>query len=129
MCNISYQLTMLKILGPSPDVDFVISICLQSNITSARGKSGTPQHSGPAPSTSDLSGSSRLKQTRDGQSGKRRPSERQDDDDTSTVQSQPVPRDAFKIRQLRKVRATSSRTGGSTSYGSGFSGDFSGSSG
>ncbi|KAL2231584.1 cleavage stimulation factor subunit 77 [Sesamum indicum] len=117
--------------GPSPDVDFVISICLQSNITSASRKSGTPQQlsAGPAPSTSDLSGSSKFKQTRDRQPGKRKDSERQDDDDTSTVQSQPLPRDAFKIRQLQKSRATSSRTGGSASYGSGFSGDLSGSSG
>lgn len=120
--------------GPSPDVDFVISICLQSNIPSASAKSSTPQQlaAGPAPSTSDLSGSSKLKQqTRDRQAGKRKQRERQDDDDTSTVQSQPQPRDAFKIRQLQKALATSSsRTGGgSASYGSGFSGDFSGSSG
>ncbi|KAL0412527.1 UNVERIFIED_CONTAM: Cleavage stimulation factor subunit [Sesamum radiatum] len=117
--------------GPSPDVDFVISICLQSNITSASRKPGTPQQlsAGPAPSTSDLSGSSKFKQTRDRQPGKRKDAERQDDDDTSTVQSQPLPRDAFKIRQLQKSRATSSRTGGSASYGSGFSGDLSGSSG
>lgn len=67
----------------------------------------------------------------------------QDDDDTSTIQSQPLPKDAFKIRQLQKALGTSSRTGGassrtggtssrtggSASYGSGFSGDFSGSSG
>ncbi|KAL0454210.1 UNVERIFIED_CONTAM: Cleavage stimulation factor subunit [Sesamum latifolium] len=116
--------------SPSPDVDFVLSICLQSNISTSR-KSGTPQQlsAGPAPSTSDLSGSSKFKQTRDRQPGKRKDSERQDDDDTSTVQSQPLPRDAFKIRQLQKSRATSSRTGGSASYGSGFSGDLSGSSG
>ncbi|KAL6502516.1 hypothetical protein OROHE_024521 [Orobanche hederae] len=113
--------------GPSPDVDFVISICLQSNIASVIGKSGTPQQpqAGPAPSTSDISGSSKFKQR---QPGKRK-QERQDDDDTSTVQSQPLPRDAFKMRQLQKARASSSHTGGSTSYGSGFSGDLSGSSG
>ncbi|KAK4405231.1 Cleavage stimulation factor subunit [Sesamum angolense] len=109
----------------------LLSICLQSNITTASRKSGTPQQlsAGPAPSTSDLSGSSKFKQTRDRQPGKRKDSERQDDDDTSTVQSQPLPRDAFKIRQLQKSRASSSRTGGSASYGSGFSGDLSGSSG
>ncbi|KAG8364291.1 hypothetical protein BUALT_Bualt19G0113200 [Buddleja alternifolia] len=124
--------------GPSPDVDFVISICLQSNITPATGKLGTFQQLqvGAAPSTSDLSGSSKFKQTRERQHGKRKGSERQDDDDTSSIQSQPLPRDAFKIRQiqLQKSRAsgaaaTSSRTGGSVSYGSGFSGDLSASSG
>lgn len=63
----------------------------------------------------------------------------QDDDDTNTVQSQPLPKDAFKIRQLRKARVASAQTGaaasygsvslqtGSASYGSGFSGEHSGS--
>ncbi|CAA3000880.1 cleavage stimulation factor subunit 77 isoform X1 [Olea europaea subsp. europaea] len=120
--------------GPCPDVDFVISICLQTNIPSATGKSPQQLQAGPVPSSSDLSGSSKFKQTRDRQPGKRKSSERQDDDDTTTVQSQPLPRDAFKIRQLQKARGSSSRAGGggsaaSASYGSGFSGDFSGSSG
>ncbi|KAL6514583.1 Cleavage stimulation factor subunit 77 [Orobanche gracilis] len=123
----AFATNLPAIEGPSPDADFVISICLQSNIASVSGKSGTPQQpqAGPAPSTSDISGSSKFKQR---QPGKRK-QERQDDDDTSTVQSQPLPRDAFKMRQLQKARASSSYTGGSTSYGSGFSGDLSGSSG
>ncbi|XP_047954000.1 cleavage stimulation factor subunit 77-like isoform X1 [Salvia hispanica] len=131
--------------GPSPDADFVVSICLQSNIPPASAKPSAPQQlpSGPVPSASDVSGSSKLRQTRDRQAGKRKGMERQDDDDTSTIQSQPLPKDAFKIRQLQKALGTSSRTGGassrtggtssrtggSASYGSGFSGDFSGSSG
>lgn len=49
--------------GPTPDVDVVLSICLQSDIPIAQpGKSGsatTKLPSGPGPSTSDLSGSSR----------------------------------------------------------------------
>ncbi|KAK6143512.1 hypothetical protein DH2020_023860 [Rehmannia glutinosa] len=123
---------ILKVLPPSLATFVSESASCRSNITSSvSGKSGTPQQlqAGPAPSTSDVSGSSKFKQTRDRQPGKRKDSERQDDDDTSTVQSQPLPRDAFKMRQLQKARATSSRTGGSASYGSGFSGDFSGSSG
>ncbi|KAL1557973.1 Cleavage stimulation factor subunit 77 [Salvia divinorum] len=131
--------------GPSPDVDFVISICLQSNIPSPSAKLTASQQlpSGPGPSASDVSGSSKLRPTRDRQTGKRKGTERQDDDDTSSIQSQPLPKDAFKIRQLQKALATSSRTGGassrtgatssrtggSASYGSGFSGDLSGSSG
>ncbi|KAL3843930.1 hypothetical protein ACJIZ3_001333 [Penstemon smallii] len=127
----TFVATLPPVEGPSPDVDFVISILLQSNIPSASGKSGMPQQlqNVPAPSTSDLSGSVKFKQTRDRQQpGKRKNIERQDEDDTSTVQSQPLPRDAFKIRQLQKARdTTSSRTGaGSASYGSGFSGGFSG---
>ncbi|XP_073270103.1 cleavage stimulation factor subunit 77-like isoform X1 [Primulina huaijiensis] len=123
--------------GPSPDVDFVISICLQSDLTSATAVSvARPQlQVGSAPSTSNISGSNNYKQG--GRlSGKRKDSERQEDDDTSTTQSQPLPRDAFKIRQLQKARVTSSRGGGgsvsyggSASYGSGFSGDLSASSG
>lgn len=54
----------------------------------------------------------------------------QDEDETTTVQSQPLPRDAFKIRQLRKARGVGagSQTG-SASYGSAFSGELSGSTG
>ncbi|MCD7448035.1 hypothetical protein HAX54_037349 [Datura stramonium] len=120
--------------GPSPDADFVISVCLQSNIPSATGKSGTtslPLQSGPAPSTSDLSDSSKFR-SRDRQPGKRKGMDKQEDDESTTVQSQPLPRDVFKIRQLQKTRVgnssrvTSSYTG-SASYGSALSGDLSGS--
>lgn len=138
--------------GPSPDVDFVLSICLQSNLPNAQiGKLGTQStklQAGAAPSMSDLSGSSKshlipsissFKSTRDRQTGKRKDQDRQADDDTATVQSQPLPRDVFKIRQLRKSRvppgaqAGSASYGsvqtGSASYGSGFSGELSGSTG
>ncbi|KAH7832984.1 hypothetical protein Vadar_002065 [Vaccinium darrowii] len=125
--------------GPSPDVDFVLSICLQSNIpTGPKAVNPSKQlQTGPAPSTSDLSGSSKphpvpsgssFKTTRDRQSGKRKDRDGQDDDDTATVQSQPLPRDLFKIRQLQKARGAVSQTG-STSYGSAFSGELSGSTG
>ncbi|KAK4377260.1 hypothetical protein RND71_003556 [Anisodus tanguticus] len=122
--------------GPSPDADFVISVCLQSNIPSAAGKSGTatlPSQSGPAPSTSDLSDSSKFR-SRDRQPGKRKDMDRQEDEVSTTVQSQPLPRDVFKIRQLQKTRVgnssrvTSSYTG-SASYGTALSGDLSGSTG
>lgn len=120
--------------GPSPDADFVISVCLQSNIPSATGKSRTaslPLQTGTAPSTSDLSDPSKF---RPRQPGKRKDMDRQDDDESTTVQSQPLPRDVFKIRQLQKnrvgnsSRVTSSYTG-SASYGSALSGDLSGSTG
>ncbi|KAK3024538.1 hypothetical protein RJ639_043730 [Escallonia herrerae] len=121
--------------GPLPDVDFVLSVCLQSKIpTSQTGKSGGTSirvHAGPAPTTSDISGSSKThlnhKPMRD-KPGKRKDLNRQDEDDTATVQSNPLPRDAFKIRQLRKARVTGSQTG-SASYGSAFSGELSGSTG
>ncbi|KAG5028580.1 hypothetical protein glysoja_046723 [Glycine soja] len=53
----------------------------------------------------------------------------QDDDDTTTVRSQPLPRDAFRIRQYQKARASSASQTGSVSYGNAFSGDLSGSTG
>lgn len=71
--------------GPTPNVDIVLSICLQSNIPLGQiGKSTTTAAqtpAGPAPSSSDLSGSTRshpipsassFKPTRDRQSGKRK---------------------------------------------------------
>ncbi|XP_056170608.1 cleavage stimulation factor subunit 77 isoform X3 [Syzygium oleosum] len=135
---VAFLANLPAVEGPTPDVDIVLSICLQSNIPAGQmGKSGTmtkqsvPVH---APSVSEVSGSSKsrpmpsgssYKQTGDRQSGKRRG---QDDDDSVTVQSQPLPRDVFRIRQIQKARVTSSQTG-STSYGSAFSGDLSGSTG
>lgn len=73
-CSIITWVFLWILSGPSPDADFVISVCLQSNIPSATGKSGTaslPLQSGPAPSTSDLSDSSKFR-PRDRQPGKRK---------------------------------------------------------
>ncbi|KAF3648763.1 Cleavage stimulation factor subunit 77 [Capsicum annuum] len=136
LCDPYNRLSIESAAGPSPDADLVISVCLQSNIPLATGKSGTaslPLQSGPAPSTSDVSDSSKFR-PRDRQLGKRKDMDRQGDDESSTVQSQPLPRDVFKIRQLQKSRVgnssrvTSSYTG-SASYGSALSGEVSGSTG
>lgn len=75
----------VKLPGPSPDVDFVLSICLQSNFPAKQaGKPGTTskQLQGvAAPSSSDISGSNKshllpnsssYKPTRDRQTGKRK---------------------------------------------------------
>lgn len=135
---ISFLANLPVVEGPAPNVDIVLSICLQSDVPVGKtGKSGTtqtPMLSGPA--TSDLSGSSRSRpvpsgssfKTRDRQSGKRKDRDRQEEDETATVQSQPLPRDVFRIRQIQKSRAaaTTSQTG-SVSYGSALSGDLSGS--
>ncbi|MCH97838.1 cleavage stimulation factor subunit 3-like, partial [Trifolium medium] len=48
--------------GPTPNVDIVLSICLQSDFpTGQSGKAGIPSQlpGGPAPATSELSGSSK----------------------------------------------------------------------
>ncbi|KAK7386654.1 hypothetical protein VNO78_26988 [Psophocarpus tetragonolobus] len=138
--------------GPTPNVDIVLSICLHSDLPIGQsGKAGIPTQvqsgkagnqsqlpAGPAPATSELSGSSKshpvpssvsLKPTSNRQYGKRKEPDRQEEDDTTTVQSQPLPRDAFRIRQYQKARASSASQTGSVSYGSAFSGDLSGSTG
>lgn len=60
----------IRYLYPSPDVDFVMSILLQSNITSSITKPGISHQ--PGRSTSDMSGSSKFKQIRGRQPGKRK---------------------------------------------------------
>ncbi|GMY30024.1 cleavage stimulation factor subunit 77-like [Fagus crenata] len=113
---VAFLASLPAVEGPAPDVDIVLSICLQSDIPAAQtGKSGTSPmqlSGGPAPSLSDVSGSSKahhipsgssFKPTRDRQSGKRKDLDRQEDDDTATVQSQPLARDVFRIRQIQKA--------------------------
>ncbi|RZC83377.1 hypothetical protein C5167_046163 [Papaver somniferum] len=127
--------------GPSPDVDIVLSILLQSNVAPVQtAKLGNPHQqmsSAPAPSTSDLSGANKsrpnpggvpFKSTRESHSGgKRKDMDRQHEDETLT-QSRPLPRDLFKIRQMQKARGvTSSQTGSASGGGSAFSGELSGS--
>ncbi|VFQ65806.1 unnamed protein product [Cuscuta campestris] len=110
----AFALNLPAVEGPSPDADFVISVCLQSNIPTS------------IPSTGDRSDSSNRLRTRDRGSGKRKDLDRKDDDDNDTMGSQqPVPRDLFRLRQLQKSMAapTSSHTTGSVSYGSGVSGE------
>ncbi|XP_021592006.1 cleavage stimulation factor subunit 77 isoform X4 [Manihot esculenta] len=132
---VSFLASLPTVEGPTPNVDIVLSICLQADIPNGQvGKLGAS----PAPATSDLSGSSKsrpvpssssFKQLRDRQSGKRKDSDRQEDDETATVQSQPLPRDAFRIRQIQKARVGTTSQTGSASYGSALSGDLSASTG
>ncbi|KAL9268009.1 Cleavage stimulation factor subunit 77-like protein [Drosera capensis] len=113
-------------VGPLPDADFVLSICMQSNFPSGwNTKSGAANQNANA---SEVSGSTRsyssAMRTRDRHSGKRKHAEKQEDD-TTTVQSLPLPRDAFRLRQMQKARTGSTSQNGSTSYGSAFSGEHS----
>lgn len=53
---------IVKMTGPTPNVDIVLSICLQSDLPAAHsGKIGVPARlpTGPAPCTSEISGSSK----------------------------------------------------------------------
>ncbi|KAI3857178.1 hypothetical protein MKW98_010592 [Papaver atlanticum] len=115
--------------GPAPDVDIVLSILLQSNLPPVQtGKLA------PGPIMNDPSGANKLranpggvpvKLTKQIHPGvKRKDMDRQQNDETP-VQSQPVPTDLFKIRQMKKARgATSSQTGSASgSSGSSFSGE------
>ncbi|KAG4926974.1 hypothetical protein JHK85_053460 [Glycine max] len=152
---VSFLANLPAVEGPMPNVDIVLSICLQSDLPTGQsvktgiptqvqsGKAGIPAllpaGSAPAAAASELSGSSKshpapsggvsLKPGSNRQYGKRKEPDRQDEDDTTTVQSQPLPRDAFRIRQYQKARASSASQTGSVSYGSAFSGDLSGSTG
>ncbi|KAF1879509.1 hypothetical protein Lal_00005976 [Lupinus albus] len=175
---VAFLANLPAVEGPTPNVDIVLSICLQSDLlTSQSGKTGIPTQlqsaktvvSTPLPATSELSGSNKshpvasglsFKPTNNRQYGKRKDSEimsydyvpmalaaskfflcsnsvmlvegkprhnGQEDDDTTSIQSQPPPRDAFRIRQYQKARMSSTSQTGSVSYGSQFSGDLSGS--
>ncbi|KAG9155619.1 hypothetical protein Leryth_017045, partial [Lithospermum erythrorhizon] len=126
---VAFASNLPSVDGPSPDVDFVISVCLQSNIPTLSGKGAAPSNKSQVGSGSTTNERpNKHKITRDGQHEKRKAQDRQDDDESLSVQSQPLPRDVFKIRQMQKARATSSYTG-SASYGSAFSGELSGSTG
>ncbi|KAF5190818.1 Cleavage stimulation factor subunit, partial [Thalictrum thalictroides] len=127
--------------GPSPNLDIVLSILLQSNVpTGQTGQVAASQQLpvGPAGSAGDLSGSNKsrpipnessFKPSRESQSGKRKNFDRHEDDETGTVQNRPLPRDAFMIRQIRKARGVNSSQTGSASGGSMISGELSGSTG
>ncbi|KAG7597402.1 Tetratricopeptide repeat [Arabidopsis suecica] len=121
--------------GPTPNVDVVLSICLQSDFPTGQIVKQSFAAKGNPPSQNDPSGPTRgvsQRLPRDRRATKRKDSDRQEEDDTATVQSQPLPTDVFRLRQMRKARgiATSSQTPtGSTSYGSAFSGELSGSTG
>ncbi|XP_072996994.1 cleavage stimulation factor subunit 77 [Typha latifolia] len=122
--------------GPAPDLDVVLSVLLQGNIPTGQigrqASSSQQMPTGPGPSTSDLSGSSRTRLnqngslqrfSRDGQSAKRKDIDREEDD-TKTVQSRPLPRDVFRLRQIQRTRGASiSQTGSAASGGSAFSGE------
>uniref|UniRef100_A0A803MY13 Suppressor of forked domain-containing protein n=1 Tax=Chenopodium quinoa TaxID=63459 RepID=A0A803MY13_CHEQI len=148
---VAFIANLPAIEGPAPDVDFVLSICLQSNpVTGQASKhvpsagqvpavaaSGMSEPSGTHKARPAPSGSS-VRMARDRQPGKRKDAEilsfdeetadtGQDDDETASMQSAPLPKDAFRLRQLQKAHGGSASQTGSTSYGSAFSGEQSGS--
>ncbi|KAF8106049.1 hypothetical protein N665_0147s0008 [Sinapis alba] len=121
--------------GPTPNVDVVLSICLQSDLPTGQTAKQSFTAKGNVPSQNDPSGPTRggsQRLPRDRRATKRKGSDRQEDDDTASIQSQPLPTDVFRLRQMRKARgiSTSSQTPtGSASYGSAYSGELSGSTG
>ncbi|KAK9668668.1 hypothetical protein RND81_13G076700 [Saponaria officinalis] len=82
--------------------------------------------------TRPVSSGSSVRMTLDRQPAKRKEMERKEDDETATIQSQSLPKDAFRLRQMQKARKGTARGGTATqtssaSYGSAFSGEQSGS--
>ncbi|XP_062232368.1 cleavage stimulation factor subunit 77 [Phragmites australis] len=132
--TMSFIKNLPAIEGPSPDIDVVLSVLLQSTLPVA-------QNVGKAAGTSDL-GKSGLNQNgsvhrppRDGQSTRRKDIERkggQEEEDAATAQSRAaVPRDIFRLRQIQRSRglgAAAASQSGSSAFsfsggGSAFSGD------
>ncbi|TVU34518.1 hypothetical protein EJB05_16353 [Eragrostis curvula] len=137
--TMSFIKNLPAIEGPSPDIDVVLSVLLQSTLPAA-------QNAGKAGATSDLSGvgKSGLNQNgsvhrppRDGQSSRRKDTQRQggkEEEDAAAAQSQAaLPRDIFRLRQIQRSRgglvaAGASQSAGSSAFsfsggGSAFSGD------
>ncbi|CAO2175091.1 unnamed protein product [Urochloa humidicola] len=134
----SFIKNLPAIEGPSPDIDVVLSVLLQSTLPVA-------QNAGKAGGTSELSGVGKSGLNQNG-SSHRPPRERrkdagrhgvQEEEDAATVQSQAaVPRDIFRLRQIQRSRgmgvggAAGASQSGSSAFsfsggGSAFSGDHS----
>ncbi|CAI8588374.1 unnamed protein product [Vicia faba] len=94
---VAFLANLPTVYGPTPNVDIVLSICLHNDLPMGQsGKIGIQSQlpGGPAPATSELSGSNHY--------GKRKELDRQEDDDATSLQSQPPPRDAFRIRHTSR---------------------------
>jgi len=135
---VSFIKNLPAIEGPSPDIDVVLSVLLQSTLPVA-------QSAGKAGGVSELSGIGKAGLNQNG-SVHRPPRERrkdverqgvQEEEDASTVQSRAaVPRDIFRLRQIQRSRglgvgaAAAASQSGSSAFsfsggGSAFSGDHS----
>lgn len=134
---VSFIKNLPAIEGPSPDIDVVLSVLLQSTLPVA-------QSAGKAGGVSELSGVGKTGLNQNG-SVHRPPRERrkdverqgaQEEEDASAVQSRAaVPRDIFRLRQIQRSRglgvggAAVSQSGSSafsfSGGGSAFSGDHS----
>lgn len=133
---VAFSTNLPSVEGPFPDVETVLSILMQCTIPAGASGitvSGQQVVAGSGLSTSDLSGSSKTWLHPNG-SSRRFPREgpsllRKDigqDDDETTTQSRPLPRDMFRLRQIQKSRgSTTSQTGSAASAGTGsaFSGE------
>ncbi|CAD6270940.1 unnamed protein product [Miscanthus lutarioriparius] len=135
---VSFIKNLPAIEGPSPDIDVVLSVLLQSTLPVA-------QSAGKAGGVSELSGVGKAGLNQNG-SVHRPPRERrkdverqglQEEEDASTLQSRAaVPRDIFRLRQIQRSRglgvggAAAASQSGSSAFsfsggGSAFSGDHS----
>ncbi|KAL5205201.1 hypothetical protein ABZP36_033410 [Zizania latifolia] len=140
----SFITNLPAIEGPSPDMEIVLSVLLQSTLPVGHNidKSAISGSQVPGAATSDLSGAGKSGLNQNGSAHRpprdgprRKNSERgraqEDDDTTTTVQSRAMPRDIFRLRQIHRSRGLGSSQSGSAALSSGsvFSGEQSASSG
>ncbi|KAM0883964.1 hypothetical protein ACQ4PT_031294 [Festuca glaucescens] len=126
----SFITNLPAIEGPSPDIDIVLGVLLQSTLPAGHDV-GKPSGPVPGAATTDLSGprnqnGSVHRPPRDGQPTKRKAIERQEEEDAAAAaQNRAMPRDIFRLRQIQRSRGVAPAQSGSAAMSSGsmFSGE------
>ncbi|XBI24799.1 hypothetical protein VPH35_049851 [Triticum aestivum] len=119
----SFITNLPAIEGPSPDIDIVLSVLLQSTLPTGHDV-GKPSAPVPGPATSDLSGP-RNQNGSVRRPPKRKAVERQEEEDAAAAaQSRAMP-DIFRLRQIQRSRGGGPAQSGSAAMSSGsmFSGE------
>uniref|UniRef100_A0ACD5XRS7 Uncharacterized protein n=1 Tax=Avena sativa TaxID=4498 RepID=A0ACD5XRS7_AVESA len=122
----SFITNLPAIEGPSPDIDIVLSVLLQSTLPTGHdgGKPAGAANSEPLVPRNQNGPVHRP--PRDGQPTKRKGIERQEEEDTAAAQSRARPRDIFRLRQIQRSRggvAPAQSGSAAMSSGSMFSGE------
>lgn len=126
----SFITNLPAIEGPSPDIDIVLGVLLQSTLPAGHDV-GKPSGPVPGATSTDLSGprnqnGSVHRPPRDGQPTKRKAIERQEEEDAAAAaQNRAMPRDIFRLRQIQRSRGVAPAQSGSAAMSSGsmFSGE------
>lgn len=129
----SFITNLPAIEGPSPDIDIVLSVLLQSTLPTGHDV-GKPSGPVTGSATNDLSGPGKSgfnqnghRPPRDGQPLKRKAIGRQEEEDAAAAaQNRAMPRDIFRLRQIHRSRGAGgpAQSGSAAmSSGSAFSGE------